>query len=414
MTALPSQKLPWRDLYPPAMTASMLAFAGLPLYIHAPRYYTEDMGIGIAQLGLILLIARMIDSFQDPLIGRYADRWQNFRDVWALGAGFLLIIGILILFAPADWGEPLPRLLIGLLAAFTGFSSLQIVLYDHGLAQGNRLGGDSHTRVALWREAGGLMGVCLAASAPGLFAWMMGASIAYISYALLFVIFCLVTLNIMRGHWLTSGGTNTKPMGWVDAVAAKGVRPVLFFGFVNTMPTAVTSTLFLFFVADVIEADVHAGPMLIVFFSCAALAAPLWARLADRLGRKWALTTGMSLSIPVFIWAYLLGSGDVIPFYVIAAGSGAALGADMTLTPALLAERIRGGGGKVFSIWTFLQKSALAAAAGLTLPLLALSGYQPGLTQHQTLSVAYALVPCGLKVIAIVVLLSMINEQGEK
>ena len=50
----------------------------------------------------------------------------------------------------------------------------------------------------------------------------------------------------------------------------------------------------------------------------------------------------------------------MLAFYAISLASGAALGADMTLPPAMLAARIRGGGARVFSLWTFLQKTTLA------------------------------------------------------
>lgn len=113
----------------------------------------------------------------------------------------------------------------------------------------------------------------------------------------------------------------------------------------------------------------------------------------------------MSLSIFAFAWAFLLGAGDVAFFYGVAIASGAALGADMTLAPAMLAARIDDDGGRVFALWTFLQKSALALAAGIALPALALAGFDPSRTVtdegRAALSVAYALIPCLLKLLAI-------------
>ena len=407
-----------RELWPPALLAAMLAFAGLPLYIHAPRYYAEDMGLGLAVLGLVLLGARAVDSLQDPVIGRLADLWPQRRDVWALTAGALLILGFALLFAPPGWGAPLPRLIGGLLAAFTGFSALQIALYDHGLAQAQAVGG-GWTRIALWREAGGLVGICLAAAAPAALGWAFGASFAapfvYAGYAMVFALFALGALARMRGRWLASGSARAQA-SFALALRAPGVASVLGFGFINALPTAVTSTLFLFFVADILAAESHAGLMLLAFFAAAAGAAPFWARLADRIGRKAALTIGMTLSVPVFVWAWTLGAGDIAPFYVIAAASGAALGADMTLTPAMLAARIASGGGRVFALWTFLQKTALAAAAGAVLPLLAFAGYAPGAADDGgriALAAAYALVPCGLKLLALPVLWIFVRERDE-
>ncbi len=403
-----------RDLFPPAVVAAMLAFAGLPLYIHAPRYYAEDMGVGLAALGVVLLAARAVDSLQDPVIGRLAARWPRRREAWALVSGSLLVSGFAVLFAPPEWGAPLPRLAVGLLAAFTGFSALQIALYDHGLAQAEAAGG-GFTRIALWREAGGLAGICLAAMTPAVLGVALGGAFAYAGYAVAFALFSLFALGRMRRRWLASG-KSLPDIGFAAALRVPGVAPILAFGFVNALPTAVTSTLFLFFVADILAAEAHAGPMLLVFFAAAAAAAAAWARLAGRIGRKSALAMGMALSIPVFVWTYALGPGDITAFYAIAAASGAALGADMTLAPAMLAARIRGGGAPVFSLWTFLQKTALAIGAGVTLPLLALAGYEPGTTAQDgrtALAAAYALVPCALKLAAIPMLLIFVTDMGD-
>ena len=401
-----------RDLLPPATLAAMLAFAGLPLYIHAPRYYADEMGIGLATLGVVLLGARALDSLQDPLIGRLADRLPLRRETWGLASGALLCTGLALLFAPPGWGEPVPRLAVGLVAAFTGFSALQIALYDHGLAQA-AAAGRGHTRIALWREAGGLAGICLAAAAPSVLEPLLGRTLAHSGYAVAFTAMAFLALGGMHRRWLASG-RSLPSVGFLEALRAPGVKPLLAFGFVNALPTAVTSTLVLFFLADVLEAEAHGGPVLLVFFAAATGAAPLWARLAAKVGRRAALASGMALSVPVFVWAHALGDGDIVPFYAIAAASGAALGADMTLAPAMLAARIKGGGGQVFSLWTFLQKSALALGAGAILPLLDLAGYEPGVASEdgrRVLSASYALVPCTLKLTALPMLLFLVSER---
>ncbi len=400
------------ELVAPSAVAAMLAFAGLPLYIHVPRYYAGEMDVSLVTLGAILLAARAFDSLQDPFIGRLADHTPLHRDVWILVSGALLCTGFALLFAPPGWGDPISRLAIGLIAAFTGFSALQIALYDHGLAlAGTTRGG--HTRVALWREVGGLAGICLAATVPSVLEPLLGSAIAYSGYAAFFVAIAFLTLSGMRRRWLVSG-RSMPPAGLMAALRAPGVRPLLAFGFVNGLPTAVTSTLLLFFVADVLNAEAHAGPVLLVFFAAAAVAAPCWARIAARIGHRAALASGMSVSVLAFIWAYALGAGDIAAFYAIAAASGAALGADMTLAPALLAARIRNDGGQVFSLWIFLQKSGLALAAGVMLPTLGFAGYEPGVTSEQgtmALSTAYALVPCALKLAALPMLL-LIKERN--
>ena len=59
--------------------------------------------------------------------------------------------------------------------------------------------------------------------------------------------------------------------------------------------------------------------------------------------------------------------------------------------------------GAYFGWWNFAAKMNLALAAGLALPLLAWFGYEPGARDAQalqTLTIAYCLLPCVLKLLA--------------
>jgi len=117
----------------------------------------------------------------------------------------------------------------------------------------------------------------------------------------------------------------------------------------------------------------------------------------------------MLLSVAVFIWTAQLEAGALLPFALICVLSGAALGADLALPPALLAGVIAAAGhsgereGAYFGLWTFTTKMNLALAAGISLPLLSWLGYVPGQATDEglrALVVAYALLPCALKLAA--------------
>jgi hypothetical protein len=53
--------------------AAMLAAAGLPIYIHAPKFYVDEYGVSLAALGVALFALRLIDVVQDPALGWLAD-----------------------------------------------------------------------------------------------------------------------------------------------------------------------------------------------------------------------------------------------------------------------------------------------------------------------------------------------------
>ena len=178
--------------------------------------------------------------------------------------------------------------------------------------------------------------------------------------------------------------------------------------------------LFLFFVQDRLGAPAHAGPMLVVFFLAAAASAPFWGRAAERFGIRQALLAAMAGAIVIFAMALTLGEGDWLIFYLIVLGSGAAMGADMTLFPAMLARRLSSmeiGGEAAFSLWGFVNKASLALAAGLALPALDLFGFNPGgvnaASALTALSIAYAGAPCLLKAIALAALAASPDPNDE-
>lgn len=51
-----------------------LAFVALPLYVFLPNHYAREFGIPLATLGTLLLAARLLDAFIDPLLGCLSDR----------------------------------------------------------------------------------------------------------------------------------------------------------------------------------------------------------------------------------------------------------------------------------------------------------------------------------------------------
>ena len=187
----------------------------------------------------------------------------------------------------------------------------------------------------------------------------------------------------------------------------------LLIALLNATPVAVTSTLFLFFVESRLGAVGWEGPLLLLFFLAAAASAPIWGKIAGQIGAKRALLAGMALAIASFGCAAFLETGDTLAFAVICIASGAALGADMTLLPAIFARRmsdIAPEAAEGFGLWSFVSKFTLAFAAVILLPLLEASGFEPGTTQGAsedalfTLTLMYAVLPCALKLVAMALL----------
>lgn len=382
-----------------------LAAAGLPIYIHAPKFYVDSYGVSLGVLGVVLFALRLVDFVQDPFLGWLSGITRAWRGAMVAGAALIMALGMLGLFAVPPMLPPLLWFALTLTALFSAFSFLMITFYATGVQRAAILGAGGHVRLAAWRETGGLLGVCLAAAAPT--ALMLVTDAPFTAFAAGFAAMALVSVWAMRGEWQVSGPL-PEVTGFRVILADPVARKLLLVALVNATPVAVTSTLFLFFVESRLQAPGWEGPLLVLFFLSAALAAPIWGWLAQRFTARAVLIAGMGLSVLAFGYAAFLGAGDMAAFTVICLASGAALGADMTLLPALFAARmarIAPEAGQAFGLWSLVTKFTLAIAAVTLLPLLEARGFVSGGPNTDgalwTLTLLYALVPCALKLLAI-------------
>jgi GPH family glycoside/pentoside/hexuronide:cation symporter len=393
-----------------SLFAALIAVAGLPIYIHAPNVYAETYGIGLTALGLTLTGLRVIDVVQDPLLGWFAESQRARRGMWVAIAAGLMALAMLGLFAVTPPFAPLLWFALTLTLLFSAFSFLTICFYAEGVARAARLGPGGHLRLAGWRETGALIGITIASVAPVALAGLTDRP--YAAFAAAFGVLAVVATFAMRHEWgqATALPPDTAPLAtFRPALADPLARRLLMIALLNAAPVAVSSALFLFFVGDVLAAPDAAGPLLLLFFVAAAISTPLWSRAAARFGARRSLMAGMVLAILSFVWSAMLGPGDTLAFAAICAVSGAALGADMTLLPAIFARRMaaigKGGEASAFGLWSFVSKFSLAIVAGTLFPLLEANGFtaEGPNDAHAiaTLSQLYALLPCALKLAAI-------------
>ena len=141
----------------------MLGAAGLPIYIHAPKFFVDQYGVGLGALGASLFILRLLDFVQDPLLGTLAEKTSaaRARPVWAASA--VMALGMVGLFAITPPIAPVLWFSLTLFCVFSGFSFLTIRLYAQGVTS---FGPERQLALARWRETGSLLGVCCAAMAP--------------------------------------------------------------------------------------------------------------------------------------------------------------------------------------------------------------------------------------------------------
>lgn len=401
-----------------------LAICALPLYVVMPHYYATHWGVSLTTLGALLLGLRVLDAVLDPWIGRCCDAWAQ-RSVATLWSAMAVAAGVLaVAFAALFHPQVLPAQALawaGVSLALT-YLAYSVLTVGHQ-SWGARLGGDARGRstVVAWREGLGLLGVVLASTAPALWG---AESLGWFMAPLL-----LLAIVALRLAPRPAPAANAKePLQGVSALLAPWrngafVRLVAVFA-LNGIASAVPATLVLFFIEDRLQLPVRwQGLFLGLYFLSATLSMPLWLRGVARVGLAPAWLAGMGLSIAAFVGAATVGAGDVLLYGAVCAASGLALGSDLAIPAALLAQvaqrgtQAGAGLGVYFGWWNLVTKLNLALAAGLTLPLLGALGYAPGSRDAaalQSLTTVYCLLPCALKALAAVALYRFFVHSAER
>lgn len=403
------------------LLALPLAMVALPVYIQIPAWYVGQVGMALSLTGYVLFAARILDTGQDPWLGRLVDLLVRRQ---RLGVALWSAALVLALAFAGLWFPPVggcgwaPALWLALMLALTysAHSLLNITL----LSWGARMVPDSagRTRAAAWREAAGLVGVVIASILP---AWIMrrpgwtpaAAMAAYAGGFALLLALAVAALLLGAPRWRRAALVATPAL----LTRLPAVRRLWLPYVTNALAVSIPATLALFFIEDQIVRPEWTGTFLAAYFIAGAAGMPGWTRLAARIGPARAWACAMLMATLTFMWAALLQPGDAGPYGAVCVLSGLALGADLVLPPVLLANAVppQQDLAAHYGVWTLLGKLATALAA-LALPLLAALGYRHGSPRSGGLALvlAYAVVPCLLKLLALALLFFNVIRKEEQ
>lgn len=403
-----------------AVLAMPLAFAGLPIYIHAPDLYATTYAVPLAHLANALIILRLLDAILDPIIGIYSDRYSHYRSLIIMSATILLSAGVFMVFMQPHFNA-IYWFAIAVFLATAGYSILSINYNTIGAL----LSGDSkqRTRITTTREACGLVGLLLASILPAILKSKypneeVFAIFSYIFLVLMLIGYVIYHLSSKRFRLINTPHNNL-PIDFFSILeVVKDYRKFFAIFAISTFASSIPSVLVLFFIRDLLDLESYGGLFLFSYFITGALSMPLWRFLASKYGKIESWLISMCLAVIVFIWAFTLNQGDLYQYLTICLLSGVALGAELSLPPSMLADitdandNLRTTG---FAILAFIIKFCLAASSGTILYVLSLAAFQPGMENSTYalywLSFNYALLPCIIKLVAILLIIYWRNEK---
>ena len=403
-----------------------LAFAGLPLYIHIPDFYTREMGLGIATAGFILMGLRLVDAVQDPLIGYISDKSTKLQKI-IIGIGiFALLAGMAALLMGAPSFIPVAYWFagsVGLTALGLSMVNINLVMLGSLWSENEAMRG----RASGMREGLSLVGMLLASVLPSILILSVSRTEAFQIFYIVFAVLLLSGILAFSYFYKSLPSGHAIFMRNQKHIAVK--LPARFFFqnkaficacFLTHMAASLPAVLFLYFVTDYLGAGDKAGLFLFLYFVSGAGFMPLWLWLAGKYSAERAWFISMLLAIGSFGWAFSLVEGDIIQFGIMCVFSGAALGADLALPPVIMARRLRmhGGGSyaaQAYAVLNMIPKIALAFGTGCAFFLLDRVEFSPSTVNTPDslwmLAALYALVPCFIKAASALFIINLNNGE---
>lgn len=415
-----------------------LAVIGLPVAVYIPPFYSSTLGLDLAAVGLILMLARISDVITDPLIGRLSDRTRTRfgrRRPWVLAGVPVMMASALMLFVPPGEVSNL-YLLTWIAAIYLGYTLITI---PYG-AWGAELSGDyrERNRITGSREMFLLVGLLVAISAPIAGAYWNGtptdegaagrSAVGVLGWltAIMLPICALIAFASVPEPKFHE--TQSIPFRRGLRVAMKNgpFRIVLLSSIFGALAGSINIGVVIFFFEHVAEIG-QAGTILIfVLFVAGVLGSPFWVWLGGRIGKHNAIAVAGFVSmfvfalVPLVIYVVKPSSPElVLPCLVfINIVQGLALGAAPILGPSIMADvvdldTIKSGEQRAAFMFAFLgmvRKTFEAMGVGIALPILAWAGFNAQSRDNSpealfALLAMYCLVPLVLWLVSIAIIL---------
>ena len=389
-----------------------LAIAGLPLAIYIPPFYTQEVGLELTIVGVVLMLARVTDVFVDPLIGMWSDRHPTplgRRRPWVLLGAVVMMLGAWRLFVPpAGVG---PGYLLGwIFVLYLGWSLLSIPY----AAWGAELSTDYHerSRITGAREMCMVVGLILAATVPYAIALGGGQglapglrALATLTVVLLPVCAILLVVFVPEPRAMEAVGT----LGWRHGLAIVWrngpFKRLLLAAVLGGFAASINQSLAILFYVHVLKLPASAQGLILLYFLAGIVAVPFWVAASKRSTKHRTLAYSGFWACAWFMLAPFLPPERMLPVAVLNIMTGISMAVPQVLGASMAADvvdldTVESGEGRAalfFALWGMGTKLALALGVGVALSLLDLFGFDPkatnGPVQLRALTLLYCTVP---------------------
>lgn len=367
--------------------------AAVPVSLYLPFVYSRDLGLDLAEIGLILMLARISDVITDPLIGFLSDHTDTRfgkRKPWLAAGSVVMSVSAWQLFAPmgevTNW-----HLLIWAMLLWLGWTMINIPYF----AWGAELSEDynERTRITGWRQAFGYMGNVSVLLIPSLSGKLFGygslpqEGLTIVGFMALVLLPTMVLLALWKVPEVQiKRATRPDILGSSRQMFSNGSFMILFTGFLMlSMGTTWSSSLFMMFAAFVVDVEASTQVILLGFYLTQLFSLPVWVWISYKIGKKETWVVGAVIYVLATPGYLVLGPGDILGFCIVLGLYGIASGNFVAISLSMKADLIeiaayRTGqhvAGSYMAVWSLGQKLFQAIAVGIALPMVSFFGFDP-------------------------------------
>ncbi len=399
-----------------------MAAMGLPISVYLPQFYAEQMGLGLAAVGTVFMIARLWDVVTDPMMGvisdRFPSRWGRRRH-WIVAAVPIMMLSAVMVYMPV---APVTEYyLFGwMFVLYIGFTMAQL---NH-MAWGAELheNYDERSRIMGFLQGSAIFGVPIVLLIPVLIEQFGTEDVAADRVAAMgWFVVILLPITVAAAAWKVP---EFKELSKEQELPLReAVRPLLYnrplqrviaSDFLTGFSGAALGSMFLFQVTYVLQIDVPSILLLIYFFAGVGFV-PLVVKLSYRLGKHQALIAAALFNAVMVPSIFLIPPGNFYVAAFIFMILGVNVGSTTLLFRSIIADvadvdELETGHrrtGLFYALTTLTSKTGGAIAVGVVFWTLSLIGFVPG--EENTdgailgLSIVFVAVPviCYLGVVVI-------------
>ncbi|HBM89422.1 MAG: MFS transporter [Parvibaculaceae bacterium] len=415
-------RIPTWQLAAFAGPAVPMAAMGLPISVYLPQFYAEQMGLGLAAVGTVFMIARLWDVITDPMMGiisdKFPSRWGRRRH-WIVGSVPIILVSAVMVYMPSAPSSSL-YLFGWMFILYIGYTMAQL---NH-MAWGAELHEDydERSRIMGFLQGAAIFGVPVVLLIPVLIEQFGTDDVAADRVAAMgWFLIVLLPITVAVAAWRVpeiKTRTIKQELPLRDAVRPlltnRPLQRVIASDFLSGFSGAALGSMFLFQVTYVLQIGAPSILLLIYFFAGLGFV-PVVVKLSYRLGKHQALIAAALFNALMVPTLFLIPPGNFYAAAAIFTFLGVNVGSVTILYRSILADVVdvdeletgHRRTGQFYALMTLTSKTGGAIAVGVVFWTLSLIGFVPGAENTESairgLSIVFVATPmiCNFGVAAI-------------